>query len=150
MFEPVFLNLVRPRIFPVCHFIALVLNVFIGDSLCLLGWNVDVCLLCPLNCVVDFWCSPYVVPESIGLCFVFAWDFCFFLVVSEVEVYSSSVCVKHSIYLVSFCSGSVPLKSVRYSCQAVNLCFASSVADLRHPFLLYCFTITVCILDFLS
>jgi len=49
------------------------LDVFLGDFLCLLGWNVEVFLLCPLNCVVDFWCSPYVVPESI--CFLFVWEF---------------------------------------------------------------------------
>ena len=67
MFQPVSLNLVRSRRFPVCHFLAFVLDVFLGDSLCLLGWNVEVFLLCPLSCVADFRCSTYVVPESIRL-----------------------------------------------------------------------------------
>jgi len=44
--------------------------------------------------------SRYVIPESV--CFLFVWNFCFFLVilVSEVGVYSSGLCVEHSIYLV--------------------------------------------------
>jgi len=90
---------------------AVFLGLFLMSSLviflCLLGWNIEVFLPCPLSCVVDFWCSPIVVPESIS--FLFVWDSCFFLVtaVSEVGVYSSGLCVEHSAYLVLFCSGSV-------------------------------------------
>jgi len=53
MFELVSLNLVRSRRFSVCHFLAFVLDVFLGDSfsLCLLSWNVEVFLLCPLSCI---------------------------------------------------------------------------------------------------
>jgi len=73
--------------------------------------------------------------------FLLVWDFCFFLVivVSEVGVHSSGLCVEHSVYL--YCSV-LAVYLWRLWDIAVNLCFAPSIADFRHPFLLYCFTIT--------
>ena len=73
--------------------------------------------------------------------FLLVWDFCFFLVivVSEVGVHSSGLCVEHSVYL--YCSV-LAVYLWRLWDIAVNLCFAPSIADFRHPFLLYCFTVT--------
>jgi len=78
---------------------------------------------CVHSAVLWIFGVPHVVPESIR--FFFVWDFCFFLIilVSEVGVYSSRLCVEHSIYLVLLCSGSVPLKSMRYSCQPLLCIF---------------------------
>jgi len=133
MFEPVSLNLVRLRVFPVCHFLGFVVDVSLGDFLCLLGWNVEVFLLCPFSCVVDFWCSPYVVPESI--CFLLIWGFCFFLVIVVLQWEYTFLGYVLNILFILYCS---VLAVYLWSLWdvAVNLCFASSIGDFRHPFLL--------------
>ena len=101
-------------------FLAFVLDVFLGDSSCLLGWNVEVFLLCLLRCVRDFWCSPYVVPESV--CFLFVWHIFFLvIVVSEVGVHSSGLCVEHSICIVLFWQCTSEVCEIWLSTSALHL-----------------------------
>ena len=125
-------------------FLAFVLDVFLGDSSCLLGWNVEVFLLCLLRCVRDFWCSPYVVPECI--CFLSGISASYLLLLFWKLEYTLPGCVLNILFILYFSVLAVYLWSLWDT--AINLCFPSSIADFRHPFLLYCFTVTSCILDF--
>jgi len=120
MFEPVSMNLVMFRRFPVCHF----LHLFLMSSLVILRacWvGTSKYSFCVYSDALGIFGVPHMLFQNLYVSCLSGISSSLLLLFRKLEC-TLPGCVLNILFVL-FCSGSVPLKSVRYGCQPLLCIF---------------------------